>query len=593
MSLIAAAPLASAAEQDVQWGEPVAGLRVGISPARLDVESDHQPRFNVVLNNVSEQRLTLPVRTSYVRKPHEWRKEYFQWTLRPVIETVEGKKQTYSMSGSGQRLADARAAPAETMVLEPGASQEYRDLRLADCFYAPGEDGYMGETTRMTWVLLPDSTYRIRFTLENPQPAAPGQWKGTASSGAAVVRVTRPPVRATLAATFTVPKREYFLGEPIYVTFTVINIDSAPLRFPVGSDYRGTGRHERFSFVATSGPREFEKRVPDPVVPSGMGGGLGSTWTVEPGETYSETLLVNEWCAFNQEGEFTITCKRTLNLGDGIGLREETLPELKVERRLNVLIRRDDASLASYLEFLVARLEGGRGGDAATEFKALAMAQNEVAFPVIQRLARTKNASQSDAVQWLRHYGRARAAAPFLEAAKTAMPEVRREALRTLAEWQVPEADELIRQALASKDVQERRSAVELCYRRPRPQCLPELLRLADDRDDIVRRYLGAALGTSGDERAVPALRKLLTDPADVYINTWAAAGLHKLGKNDGVPALIELLRSGKADGEIPNVVSTLSDLTGEKFRDRQDWINWWDREGRGKFKLKRERQGP
>jgi len=81
------------------------------------------------------------------------------------------------------------------------------------------------------------------------------------------------------------------------------------IRFPTGGDYRGTGRHERFSFIAAD---ESGRKVEDPIPPSGMGGGLGGNLGPDPGETYTEALLVNAWCAFAKPGKYTITCKRTL-----------------------------------------------------------------------------------------------------------------------------------------------------------------------------------------------------------------------------------------------------------------------------------------
>lgn len=48
---------------------------------------------------------------------------------------------------------------------------------------------------------------------------------------------------------FTTAKTDYFIGEPIYAHFAIKNEGREPLRFSAGSDYRATGRPDRFSLI--------------------------------------------------------------------------------------------------------------------------------------------------------------------------------------------------------------------------------------------------------------------------------------------------------------------------------------------------------
>ena len=84
--------------------------------------------------------------------------------------------------------------------------------------------------------------------------------------------------------------------------------------------------------------------------------------------------------------------------------------------------------------------------------------------------------------------------------------------------------------------------------------------------DPLVRRYLGAALGACGDERAVPVLLDLLHDAnPDPFIRIWAAGGLSALGhKREPVPIMIDLLRTMKSSDGAGNVMLCLKDLTGQ-----------------------------
>jgi HEAT repeat protein len=102
-----------------------------------------------------------------------------------------------------------------------------------------------------------------------------------------------------------------------------------------------------------------------------------------------------------------------------------------------------------------------------------------------------------------------------------------------------------------------------------------------------VRRYLGAALGASGDERAAPALLKLLHDPdPDPFIKIWAAHGLGNLGhKKTAVTAMMNLLLEKKAGGGVSNVMGLLEELTGQKLPGRSGaWREWWTRTGRAEY---------
>ncbi|MDQ3812409.1 MAG: HEAT repeat domain-containing protein, partial [Armatimonadota bacterium] len=132
----------------------------------------------------------------------------------------------------------------------------------------------------------------------------------------------------------------------------------------------------------------------------------------------------------------------------------------------------------------------------------------------------------------------------------------------------------------------ERSAAVMLCSLHLYPECLPILLKMGDDKDRTVRRYLGAALGAYGDARAVPVLRKLLRDPdSDHFIKIWAADGLGQLGRKDGIPILIDLLRRDETQSYRGNITTVLEQLTRQKLReDAAAWQAWWQREGQSKY---------
>lgn len=76
---------------------------------------------------------------------------------------------------------------------------------------------------------------------------------------------------------------------------------------------------------------------------------------------------------------------------------------------------------------------------------------------------------------------------------------------------------------------------------------------------------------------------ELLHDPdPDHFIKIWAASGLGKLGRKEGIPVLINLLKLRETRDYRGNIVHVLKELSGKQFReDYSEWNNWWEKEGK------------
>lgn len=575
--------------QEVAWGDSVNGLRIGITSFNLSTPANQPPVFTVILKNTSNHRLTIPAASAYIEHSHPrvtgWRTQ----PLHPLIEKVKGAEATYSLSG-GESL---KTMGTELLMLQAGESLTLPDLPLVENSFCARRDDYNGRTTRLTWWLLPESTYRVRFSYDNEQTDVAGRkvWVGKAASGTLTIRVTSPALDDfNLAGTFSLatPKDEYFVGEPLYVIFEVTNNGNTPFEFPV-SGFGVTGRRMRFSFTAID---ENGETVPDPIKEPQMCsmGGIGSRAIVKPGETYSERrVLVNAWCAFTKPGRYTITCKRRLSLSTNLGIfigLEAIQPTLTIEKKLTVTLRRDDEALAKHVKLLHAALLDNEGLWAYEQMSALALMQSEVVFPIIERLARTQGRLQEYAFQWLSYFDKEKAAPILIDIAKSYDLKARMEALSILARWKVTGVGALVQDALRSPDASERAAAIHLCWLWKYAECLPILLVMADDKDREVRKRLGAALGVYGDRRAVPILLKLLRDSdPDHLIKLWAASSLGKLGRKDGIPVLIDLLQRAETRGYHGNIFAVLEELTGMKLReDPAEWRAWWQRKGKAKY---------
>lgn len=114
-----------------------------------------------------------------------------------------------------------------------------------------------------------------------------------------------PPGRIT--GQFRLEKHSFSLGEPIFVEFSVFNGSNRPYHFFVGGDYRGTLRHERFSFsVKNEAGRDFAQKQ------RGNWGGGGTTILLEPGQKEKWFQLLNGWIHLLPPGHYRVHCQTRL-----------------------------------------------------------------------------------------------------------------------------------------------------------------------------------------------------------------------------------------------------------------------------------------
>lgn len=114
-----------------------------------------------------------------------------------------------------------------------------------------------------------------------------------------------------ISAGFAPDKAEIILGQPLFLTYTVINKSDKLFSFWVGGDIRGSVRHNNFRITAYN---KNGKQVKDPYSYNHFG---GPCWTVElkKDESYTERLFLNHWCEFESSGIYKVTCERILNSG--------------------------------------------------------------------------------------------------------------------------------------------------------------------------------------------------------------------------------------------------------------------------------------
>ena len=568
----------------IAWGKPVGGLQVGIACKTLETPANLQPVFAIYFKNCTDHDLTLPTIESFTKVKHPYFDDFFAQPLVPEVTELEGAKSTYSMGG-GTLRTEARS---NVMVLRGDQVRAFSGVALSSESYRVDQDDYHGKTARKRLYLLPNSTYRVVFGFRNTQPEIAGApvWTGKATSGAVEIKVL-PAVLpgARLTGEFTLPKHTFFLGEPIYATFRVTNQGEKPIGFRTGGDIEISERHERFSFVAVD---EKGNPVRDPFKRRGSSaGGLGGGATVAPGQSYEEKLLVNLWCSFSEPGRYSITGARKVNFDTNpeMGSIEAILPEVVVETTLQVDLVRDDEALAEHVARIAAALRAGKDVN-HPEILALVVTQCQPLLSVLAEVASAPGHNQAQAVLWIAQYDREKALPALLAAAQSADATARMAALQCLAKLAAEGTGDMVSLALKSDDARERAQAVLLCSQYRYPQCSETLLAMGEDKDRLVRRYLGSALGAYGDERAIPVLLRLLSDEdPDRFIRIWAAGGLGDLHRKDGVPVMIDLLDWSEQHRCSGNVIEVLRQLTGQDLGPGiRAWQRWWEKEGRAEY---------
>jgi HEAT repeat protein len=602
--LIACATLLSVpalADDNIKWGQPVNGLRIGVQSAVTSATADQEMTFTVMAQNVSAAPITIPTPDTYVLETT--RSDDFHTTplqpvvTKPTLPLFSGVTTVFTSSPVGPIVESLQQ---NVVTIAPNQSVTWKDVPLGRGFYIGEHPEFNHKTDIQKSVLQPDSLYHIQFRFANDQTpvANTAVWIGQADSGTVDIQVSAPRTDGIkVDAGFSLPKQTYFVGEPIEATFTVINQGPVTLHFPTGGDYRSSGRHDRFSISAVD---SWGWSVSDPLgwkhfFGGGIGGGLGSMAEVKPGGSYTEKVLVNEWCAFSKAGKYKIACKRTLNVivSDKGGVElyskvESSLPAVPVETTLDVTLDDNAKAQTDYIAGLVPALmkNDQNAYQASQQIKSLAQAQSPAAFPDIVKLFDAGPNFQSSAVEWISDYGSGKAAPVFQEHFSKLSPQARLLALVKLSEWNAPGAESLVAAALRDKDSELRANTVLICSNKWYGSCVPILLTMGNDADPLVRRYLGAALGACGDKQAIPVLLKLLHDSdPDPFIKIWAAEGLGKFKEMEGVPVMIDLLRDPKLRGDEGNVMQTLKDLTGKDFSDnRNTYLDWWEKTGRAEY---------
>jgi hypothetical protein len=393
--------------------------------------------------------------------------------------------------------------------------------------------------------------------------------------------------QVSYVARFTLEKRSFLVGEPIFCTFAIQNTGSAVFSFSFRTPTRLLNpeleSEPRFSIRDSAG-RPVEDPAPRP-----CGGEKGSavygSVQLPPGQTHTERWLLNQWARFSRPGRYSVRAERRLPLfalepnhqefSDRPAAFSLAINELTLE-----LTDATSAELKSRFDPYLKILD--QPGSPSFPEAALAVTTLPQPF-MLDRLVKLAHVPAQD-----RRFDRMQGVEGLAR-------------LDTAPAWEailkiaLGEGKTASTPAAASKDDPWRAYAILLLGEKGDDAFLPPLLGLLSRSPGNLRGEILRALGLFHDPRANQVLFENLRSP-DPNDRVSAILGLRNLEDKDSVPALIAMLND--SDAQVRQVANfALQRLTGKTIRlaasataagssrAAQQWHAWW-RENGGQFVL-------
>lgn len=227
------------------------------------------------------------------------------------------------------------------------------------------------------------------------------------------------------------------LLEPIIVEFTVENGLSEPIKFDLGLN-----RKSKFVFTVTR-PDGSIVHVP-PL--SEEGSGVMGRISLQPKQTYTKRLLMNERYGFDQPGNYGVE----IRLADFI--QTESGRRINVSTKGNLRLQvepRNPESLAKKCEELVKKTLGASSFEEAADFAfALSYVNDPIAVPYLKRVLESDRMVESVAINGLVRIGNREAVEVLISTLKSKVADTALRARYALSKIEKSTQDSSIKEAI-------------------------------------------------------------------------------------------------------------------------------------------------
>jgi len=331
---------------------------------------------------------------------------------------------------------------------------------------------------------------------------------------------------AQLESRLYLDKREYQVGEPVYLGFDLTNNGTEPMQVITGNSYSFCGGYQ---IEISSDPSADLSSC------STLGFGwscAGGAWTIAPGETRHDKVLLNYEHDLSKAGIYSVRASRTLNYGSaaadladlssGVQLKTESLFHIVVEDG-------NPENLIGTFQPCVADLQSKdeeRQREAARVIGTLAPPFLE--DTILSML--DSPVTRPFALTGLRHLNtsRSREALAKIVQDTSGYSYAKEQAIKYLSEMEDKKYFPLLLDEAQKQEPNQARDYVLSAARLGGENAMPYVVSLVSSSDAFSRANGVMALPLTGSRRAVPVLIDLLVSP-DVDLARLASIGLIRL----------------------------------------------------------------
>jgi hypothetical protein len=341
-----------------------------------------------------------------------------------------------------------------------------------------------------------------------------------------------------ITAGFIPDSSRIIVGEPLFLTFVVSNRADQPFHFSFFGD-----SNFRIAATNTAGMPTRNRH------PGWGGDGGGSSVSVLRGKAYNERVLLDNWCGFDQPGEYTVTCRYLFpNYPNG---NTFLAPPIVTVFKLTVLPT-DPNRITEIIKAWGHVVE--TNGSLHEAAQALAEINDPRTIPYLAVLVMKGSDINYIAVEALARFTNNLAAADALTSALKNgdeffiyVPQVASTALRSFR--QTNRAARTLLPGLTNSDANVRIQTARAISWTGSEFAFAPLCSLLQDESNSVRYVAAQAIGRLADARSFAVLTNLLNN-SDFYLRFAAVKGLVALNQPFQAAWLTPIIRIGRNNDE-------------------------------------------
>jgi hypothetical protein len=188
---------------------------------------------------------------------------------------------------------------------------------------------------------------------------------------------------------FSVTSAKITLHEPLIIDFVVNNTHAETLTFDLGPDRK---ENFRFTFTRPGGATQAQQLRKEGVAR------LGKV-TIQPGESYKQQLLVNEWFDIPQPGNYTVSIEMITPI---VSQKGQVITKSASNRFTIEVLPRDPEKLKDICESLFTRITTSNSHEQASESATtLSFISDSVAVPYLEKMLKIDNMIERIAIKGL------------------------------------------------------------------------------------------------------------------------------------------------------------------------------------------------